>query len=323
MKGGLGAGTAGGARDYIAGLSQIAENWKWKAALTPETAATLFGVSEADLGSILEDQLKEYYSTRGMEWTGTSQALRRAVSEREHFNVVKAVVESERVRTGLETLIQHPYGQEVKNVSRFLTATPENVNIGMLQMHRRIGEVAPELQALGGARVGMRDVVSSVLGAFNREAAAGRTAVSRAFKGTLPLLGFGLGVAAVAGAMIGPRVGGRSAANYRPEIALATTDRVPGEPVAGSLAPVSPPRRVIPAAPMTRTAMVTPMQQAVDLEVRAPAGDRERAAELSRIVSQVVGGKGTVISTTNYINGHNRLSKLRTRQRVREILGED
>jgi hypothetical protein len=69
--------------------------------------------------------------------------------------------------------------------------------------------------------------------------------------------------------------------------------------------------------------MVTPMQQAVDLEVRAPAGDRERAAELSRIVSQVVGGKGTVISTTNYINGHNRLSKLRTQQRVREILGED
>jgi hypothetical protein len=308
MRAGLGMGTKVGAEQYISGLQEIAKGWKWEAALTPETAAQLFGVSEQELAESI-----------GM---GTVGNLRQAMRDQRHFNIVQQVVGSERVRRDLETLIQHPYGQQARNVTHLLMTPSERITTEAFQEFRRIGNVAPELQALAGEQRGIRDVVAGILGAWNRETAAARGAVGKAFKSTLPILGLGLGAAALAGVFVGGGMGEKSASAYRPEMALGTTDNVPGEPIAGLMAPVRPPRRIIPGPPMTRTAVIAPMRQSVDLEVRSPSGDRERAAELSRVVSQVAGG-GITFSNINYVNGHKRLSTLRMRQKVHEMLGEE
>jgi hypothetical protein len=143
------------------------------------------------------------------------------------------------------------------------------------------------------------------------------------------ILGTGLGVAAVAGllttslksprqeAMSAPGYGARSSNSYRPEHMIGTTDQASGDPVTGSGAPTSPPRRIVEAQPGTKTMVVAPMRQAVDLEVRTKASDRDKAAEQAKIMARM-STDGDSLVTVNYRTGLRRNS-LRMQEKFRDM----
>jgi hypothetical protein len=110
----------------------------------------------------------------------------------------------------------------------------------------------------------------------------------------------------------------RSSGNkYRPEDRMGVADNIPGEPVAGEMAPSMPPRRVIQAQPGVRTSVIAPMRQTSDLSVRMRATDMSRASETARQLAQIPGSGDTSV-TINY-RDHTKLRSLRTREKIREI----
>lgn len=104
---------------------------------------------------------------------------------------------------------------------------------------------------------------------------------------------------------------------YRPEETMGVSDSVPGEPVAGIMAPSSPPRRTVHDQPGVKTSVVVPLRQTSDLSVRMKATDQSRAAETVRMLSQIPGtGESNV--TINY-RDRTKLRSLRTREKIREM----
>jgi hypothetical protein len=303
MKGGLQSGTTTGAENYLSGLKEIAAGWKWDPILTNRTAESL-EYTHAELATKLGMSTEQY---------------QRAIRNQEQVKLATALVESPKARRTITELIQHPRGQEVRNMTRLLVGASENMGMSAFDLSRRVGQAGIEVQSLvGKGGQGTREWVSHILGAMNAETRAASKSVKAAFKPAAGILAAGLGVAALAGLMT-TTLHPPSAARYRPETGVGTTDRVPGEPVAG-VASAIPPRRELPPRSQTRTTVVAPVHQSVDLEVRAPSRDRERSAELRKVVSQIGAGGGNSSVTVNYLGGQRHLSRLRTREKVREIL---
>ena len=308
-----------GAATYLEGLRRIASSWGEHAALTPETASEL-GMTNEELRVVLNAQL-----ARAAEGTGKQaieiKDMAVAISQHEKYNIMEAVAYSKRAEQNIAELVKNTAGKRITNFMDLLTRGEVSANA--LQKWLRVGNI-PGTAGLNWAKStsGVAEGVSSVLGALNAETAAAKSAVGKAFKGALPILGVGLGMAALAGMMTGPSLGQKSAAAFRPEERVGVQDRVPGEPIAGVMSG-NPPRRALPPLPSTHTAMIAPMRQSVDLEVRAGSTDRGRSADLQKLVSRVAGRGGNTITTVNFINGHNRLSKLRTQERIRELMDRD
>jgi hypothetical protein len=140
-------------------------------------------------------------------------------------------------------------------------------------------------------------------------------------------IAIGAAVAAGAGLLLGsmhsPREGQAlvpshaSMNSYRPEEAIGTEDAIPGEPVSGSMAN-RPPRTIQAARPGVQTAVVAPMHNQANLEVRMRARDRDRAAEVARTTSRLSSGDGDSRTTINYRDV--RSGALRTADKIRGLL---
>lgn len=193
-------------------------------------------------------------------------------------------------------------------------------------MYKEMGNAFPYLQGMVKETTSGK-TVSHALGAINDTIKEG---VRSAGKGSLGVLAAGFGLAA-AGAVIGTTLKhgnpagvsfSRGAGNFRPEERTNVNDHIPGEPIAGAMSSVNPPRRQLPAVAGTNRMMVAPMRQRQDLEVRMKAQDRNDTAEVQRMVNQV-GGAGSRISNTtvNYRNGwRTKMSSLRQREIIRQQL---
>ena len=307
MRGGL---RSGNTEAFMTGLETIAEGWKWKAAVTNETP-DLLGMSRQELESALSNQV------------GRPIELEAAIANKDKFNIVQALVKSDRVRKDVEAMVTRsaPTGQ-VASMLRLLTQSSGNIDTRSIKDFLHVGQVAPEIQGWARRESSMAEVSANALGALNEAWSSITSKLGGPFKKTLPVLGVGLGIAALAGLAITP-VGRKSANAYRPEELAGVQDRNPGQDVAGVMAPSAPPRRELPPRAQTRTAMVAPMRQAVDLEIRAAAEDRARSADLHKTVTQAAARGGSSYTTVNYIDGYNRLSKPRIRERIRELSDRD
>ena len=156
---------------------------------------------------------------------------------------------------------------------------------------------------------------------------AGRVAESMKGHGAGKALAMGAAVAAGAGLLLGsmhsPREGQAltpshdSMNAHRPEERIGTEDSIPGEPVSGSMAS-RPPRTIRQASPGVQTAVVAPMHNQANLEVRMRSHDRDRAAEVARTTSRLSSGDGNSNTTVNYRNV--RSGALRTADKIRDLL---
>lgn len=136
-------------------------------------------------------------------------------------------------------------------------------------------------------------------------------------------MALGLGAMAALGIALTPKMApvatfSRGSGNkFRPEERMGVADSIPGEPVAGQMAPSMPPRRIEAGQPGVRTAVVASMNQTSDLSVRMRATDHSRAAETARQISQMPGSGDTNV-TVNY-RDRTKLRSLRTREKIRDI----
>jgi SAM-dependent methyltransferase len=127
----------------------------------------------------------------------------------------------------------------------------------------------------------------------------------------------GLGVAALAGVLTST-IGSHE---KRPEDTVGVTDHVPGQAIAGARSSVNPKRRMLPAEQGVRTTVVSPMRQAVDLEVRAKSADRGAQHEVAKMVEQMAAGNGYTNVTVNRVGGwRDAASKIRLREQIRDDL---
>lgn len=179
-----------------------------------------------------------------------------------------------------------------------------------------------------GSKLGYRHAAAETLGAINDFIKGAKGSVREA----LPTLALGAGLA-VAGSFLtnnikkhrdgAGAVFSRGTGKFRPEETTTVSDHVPGEPMAGQMSSVNPPRRQLPARTGTNTAIVAPMHQRSDLEVTMKAQDRRDTAEVQRLVSQVGGRSGVSNVNINYRNGwRNKVSTLRQREIIKEQLDE-
>lgn len=166
--------------------------------------------------------------------------------------------------------------------------------------------------------------ISEHLGAIGRDAASSVTGkIGKIFSEHGGVMALGLGALAALGVAMTPRVApiasfSRVSSNkYRPDSVVGVPDSIPGEPVAGHMAPSSPPRRIVAAQPGVRTTLVAPMRSTSDLSVQMKATDQSRAAETARILAQIPGSGDTNV-TINY-RDRTKIRSLRTREKIREI----
>lgn len=166
--------------------------------------------------------------------------------------------------------------------------------------------------------------ISEYLSEAGRSAAGSATGeVGRIFSKHGKTLAFGLGAIAALGIAMTPRTAtvasfSRASGNkYRPEERMGVSDTIPGEGVAGQMAPSAPPRRVLPGQPGVRRAVVAPFDSTSDLSVTMKATDASRAAQTARQLSMIPGSGDTNV-TINY-RDRTKLRSLRTREKIREI----
>lgn len=319
MRIGLRKRTAEGANQYLEGLRNIAAGWKWEAALTENTHEML-GMTKDELSDALTKQLQSK-AEKGVIIPKVD--IDAAISSKSKFNIVQALVETDRVQANIEKLVTKTApSSQISSMLKLLTQNSDTIDKRAIGDFFRIGNVGLEVQTLSRRTASFREQSAAVLGGINKVWSNISKGVGKNFKSAGVLLGAGLGVAALAGMATTP-VGRPSANAFRPDEMAGVQDRNPGEEIAGSMAPATPPRRQLPPRPQTRTAMVAPVRQAVNLEVRAKAEDRGRSADLQRVVTQAASRGGSSYTNVNYVNGYNRLSKLRTRERIREIANRE
>lgn len=179
------------------------------------------------------------------------------------------------------------------------------------------GRIATE----SASRLGMVSEGIAGIGRDAAEAATGRAAKIFAKHGGAMAVGLGaLAAMSISLTSHTPPTASfsRSSGNkFRPEERMGVADNIPGEPVAGQMAPSAPPRRMVSGQPGVKTAVVAPMAQTSDLSVRMRAVDASRAAETARQISQIPNGGDTNV-TVNY-RDRTKLRSLRTRERIRDI----
>lgn len=269
--------------------------------------------------SILTEQSAKIYS----EMTGKPGVAG------EEVNALMDILNTEKTRSLISDFVVNRNVQADRAAALITrqvdSMAPESL-YAVSSMYREMGASAPYLQGMvKETRSGK--TVSRVLGAINdaTRSAAHSIGQSKA----LPILALGLGLA-TAGSVLtsslkAPMPAGavfsQGAGNFRPEERTTVTDHVPGEPMAGSMSSVNPPRRQLQATRSTGTTIVAPMRQRTDLEVRMRAQDRNDTSEMQRLVSQVAGGPGISNVNVNYRNGwRNKMSKKRQRETIREQL---
>jgi len=242
-------------------------------------------------------------------------------------NVLMDVLESKNFQGTLSEFItgRNVRADRAAELLTKATANMEGDSLYRLQaLYKEMGTPPPWLMGLAREKdSGMG--VSKVLGAINE----GIKSAARDAKGSLGVLALGFGAAA-AGAVLTSRVKkvsptqatfGRPRGNFRPETTEATSDQVPGEPIAGAMSSVNPPRRQLALRGGTSTTIVAPMRQRTDLEVRMKAQRRQDTIEMQRMISQISGSSGISNINVNYRNGwKDRMSSLRRRETIREQL---
>ena len=231
-------------------------------------------------------------------------------------NVAKAFV------TQRKDLLQNWWEGRDTNISEFMPSLTHNSKTGgamtdiplanLKKMGNRFGYAQAASHTRTAATGAERS--ASALGDINtliRSAGKDfKTAMSG--KGAGKILGIGLGVAAAAGvltASLGDHVG-FSSNRYRPE-EMGPTD---GGAEVGSESS-QPSMTLQPAASQVNTAIVAPIQQAVNLEVKTRVADRNQATERARTLARITGGSSRV--TVNYRGDPGRHS-LRGQQQIRD-----
>jgi hypothetical protein len=169
---------------------------------------------------------------------------------------------------------------------------------------------------------------AETLGMWNRmkTAATESRAAFRETKAGL-VIGAGVAIAMVAGVATTsiarrgaePVFGRDSGSRYRPEEVAGVSDQAPGGAQEGSRA-ARPRRTAVPAAAQTRTAIVAPLGETADLDVRMRAPDRARAVETTKTLRRLATDGDSNI-TINYRNP--KRASLRARERMRETLDQD
>lgn len=195
---------------------------------------------------------------------------------------------------------------EVANMGLDEVIGPVHGGMAAEQTASRIGRVSEYLAEAG------RDMGASATGKVGKIFAKnGRT------------MALGLGALAALGVAMTPKrtpvaTFGRPSSNrFRPEERMGVADSIPGEPVAGQMAPSQPPRRMESAVPNVKRAVVAPFDSTSDLSVTMKATDQSRASETARQLAMIPGSGDTNV-TINY-RDRTKLRSLRTRERIREM----
>jgi hypothetical protein len=180
----------------------------------------------------------------------------------------------------------------------------------------------------GRAARGTAKAVSETLGGWNMVMAAASEAGGAMRRNKVGMvLGAGVAIAAAAGMATGtmekrgdqaPALSRSSGNAFRPEDRAGVSDQAPGGAWEGSGA-ARPRRNLIPSTNQMKTAMVAPIHETADLDVRMRAKDRSRAHETARMLSQMA-TRGDSNITVNY-SGQNRRS-LRSREKLRSAMDE-
>jgi len=213
-------------------------------------------------------------------------------------------------------------------ITKDLSEATSKEMYGMHASFKKMGPAIPYMQGIAGEKRS-GNMISRVLGAINEGIRSSAKVIGES-KG-LKIAAIGLGVAAAASVLTShikspiPASAAFStgSGSFRPEERTNVSDHVPGEPMAGSMSSVNPPRRQLNAVRGVGTTMVAPMHQRSDLEVRMKAQSRSDTTEIQRMTGQMGGSQGVSNVNVNYRNGwRNKMSTLRQRQTIRESLDE-
>lgn len=168
--------------------------------------------------------------------------------------------------------------------------------------------------------------VAEALGSVNEAISGAASEVGRAAKmsKTGPILAAGLGTAALFGLLTtslhrgGMTVPGTTkSANIRPEATAGAQDYNPDAPIPGSMAHANRARRIIEAPDSTRTGYVVPVNQGVNLEVRARSKDRAVTIEQSKLLSRMSTDGSSSVTVNLRQRGTPKMT-LRTKEKLRE-----
>lgn len=298
LSAGLSARSQEGAEQFIAGMREVVTGYNKK--------------------SILDEQSAKIYS----EMTGKPGAAGQEV------NALADMLESEKTRALISDFVINRNVQADRAAS-LLTKQASSMEgdslYALSAMYKEMGASVPYLQGMVRDKPGGKGI-SRVLGAINEST---RAAAKEAGKGALPVLALGFGLSAAAAVITSTMkptapagaAFSRGPGNFRPEMVTNVSDQVPGEPMAGQMSSVNPPRRQLAPRSGARTTIVAPMHQRSDLEVRMRAQDRSDTTEVQRMIRQAGGSSGITNVNVNYQNGwRNKMSTLRQREIIREQL---
>jgi hypothetical protein len=296
---GLTARNQEGANQVLEAMQEVSQGFKNEKTMLTEQSAAIYGQMTGRPGAAAGDVVNAFSDVLNSEKT---KAL---ISD----FVINRNVQADRAASLITKQME--------------TLTPEAM-YGINAMYHEMGAAAPYLQGMVKETRSGRGV-SRTLGAINDVT---RSAARSAGKALIPL-GIGLGVSAAAAVLTrtikspvpASAVFTQGPGSFRPEERTNVTDQVPGEPLAGSMSSVNPPRRQLPVKRSVGTTIVAPMRQRTDLEVRLKAQDRRDTAEIQRLTGQIGGNQGVSNVNVNYRNGwRNKMSKLRQRETIREQL---
>ncbi len=222
--------------------------------------------------------------------------------------------------------------EDILQAKRVLTTSAESA--GKAETLGMAPDMLPYLQEAAG--LGAEDSASA-LGAINRTIAKGAkrgrniikdvTAVLEHKKAGL-VLGAGIAIAAAAGIATSsissggarPMFGRDSANSFRPEDHAGVSNATPGAAWEGSRA-ARPSRVLIPSrGSQTKTAIVAPIGEMADMDVRMKSPDRARAIESAKMLRRIA-TSGDSNVTINYRDPKRR--SLRTRERMLAEQDED
>jgi hypothetical protein len=298
IKGGLAARSPEGAEQVMAGMREVMGGFKSKTTLTDRTA-TLY-----------------------------NELVGKSAKAGDEVSVMSDFLESRKDLIHEFVIDRNPAADKV---AMLLTKdvhgmTPDKL-YALEEAYRETGGAASAIPYLKGMVKERGTGISGVLGALNDVT---RSYAKQAGTGLKPLA-IGLGIAAAAALLTtnikspipAQAVFSKGPGNFRPEEKTTITDQVPGEPLAGSMSSVNPPRRQLQTSRGTTTTIVAPMRQRTDLEVRMKSQDRRDTAEIQRLTGQIAGGSGITNMNVNYQNGwRNKMSRLRQKEIIKESLEE-
>jgi hypothetical protein len=185
----------------------------------------------------------------------------------------------------------------------------------MPYLHAR--QTEEELAAVAEKASGVGQEVKNVV---NRFGSATRE-VSEAIRGNKTKLLIGAGIAIAAGIITTsirptPVFGRNSGNSYNTEDGAGVSNTTPGAAREGSRAS-RPKRRLVNSVSQTRTAIVAPLGDTADLDVRMRATDRSRTIETAKMLSRVATDGDSNI-TINY--NDNKHTSLRSKERMKDML---